>query len=468
MVSTGRRCLWLLLLFGLLLPAAAPGAADSPKKALDQLTKALAKNDSDEAKKLVDQIVAIGDKEAAKGLFERALSQKLDIEPEAYEVLVKGLASMTKEECLKYYAEQLAGKQIPARVLAVEVAARMTGENGISLIVAGLKDTEISVTEASLEATLKRKPKEAIPVLIDLVETWMKRKVKEAVFYNIKDTLIQLTGESMESVEDWRKWWNVNQATFDPAKIEQGKRTQRRTLGDKGDPQFFGVPISSKNAAFVIDISGSMWIVQKDDIPGLVHSDGKDRAQVEQPKEKMTPENERLAKYWTRIEMAKRQLIQVLKGLKPPTRFNVLGFNDRVMSFGEKSQVIAPATQKKAMGWVKNLKADGNTCTLDALKKAFASDPKLNTIYFLSDGLPSKDGRTEDDRKAILDEILKMNRFRKIKIHTFGFHPFSIAGMPNEPLQKANEFLKDMAQKTGGTFNAMKVDPNEKPPADFH
>ena len=48
------------------------------------------------------------------------------------------------------------------------------------------------------------------------------------------------------------------------------------------------------------------------------------------------------------------------------------------------------------------------------------------------------------------------------------FHPFTMAEAPIPQLQRANEFLKKMAQKTGGTFTAMKVDPAEKPPPDFH
>ena len=55
--------------------------------------------------------------------------------------------------------------------------------------------------------------------------------------------------------------------------------------------------------------------------------------------------------------------------------------------------------------------------------EAFNADVKTNTIFFLSDGLPSKDGKVNDATRPILDKLFELNRFRKIKIHTFGFDP---------------------------------------------
>jgi len=61
-----------------------------------------------------------------------------------------------------------------------------------------------------------------------------------------------------------------------------------------------------------------------------------------------------------------------------------------------------------------------------------------------------------------------LNKFRKIKIHTFGFdpvvYPENKAGrIPNPDLQSANKFLKELAEKTGGTFTIMKVDTTQTP-----
>jgi len=447
-----------------------PLNAASVSRLRSELIKAIHDDDIDQVKDTIGKLVAQGDLKSAEALFKVALPSKLDVDPEMFEELLKGLAAFTGDDVLAFYEKQLKSRSLAARVLVIDAAARMTGETGISLIVKGLKDKTSSVVEAALAATLKRKPKEAVPVLIDLVTEGFEKKVKDAVYYHIKDTLIRLTGEDLTSPADWKKWWELRKDSFDPKKIKKGKRTVRKpVLGGKDDPTFFGVPVSSKNAVFVIDTSLSMQLVQKDDIPGLTRVSGVDRTKVvEKAKEKLTPENARLAKFWTRIEMAKRHLSKVLKGLKPPTKFNVIAFNSRVIRFQKRSQRVSSSTKRKALRWVKGLRPQGNTDTLAALKEAFKSDTRLNTIYFLSDGLPSKDGKSEDDRTAILKELLKMNRFRKIRIHTFGFYPFTMAGQPYEQLRRANEFLKEIAKKTGGTFTEMKVDPNEKPPPDFH
>ncbi len=443
---------------------AAAANLDAVYAALDKAVKG---EDLDKVKELSEQLAATDDPRYAKKVFTMA-STRAEMSVDCFNHLVAALAAFDSDDCIKYFLGEAQSKALSARVLAVDVAAAMTGDKGIAIILAGLKDDTVSVIESALNATLKRKPKDAVPVLIDMVEAWGKKKAKDAVYYNIRQTLIDITGETMEQIEDWRKWWEAAQAKFDPAKVRQeGKRSVRR-LGGDDDPQFFGVPISSKNAVFVIDISLSMNLVQKDDIPGLTSVTGADQTKVvEQPKEKLTPENERLAKYWSRIEMAKRHLNKVLQGLKSPTRFNVIAFHDKVLKFNKKSQGVAQATQKNCGNWVRNLRTAGNTATLDALKDAFASDSGVNTIYFLSDGLPSKDGVNIDDLDELLDEIRKLNRFRKIKIHTFGFYPFSMAGFPHEALKKANDFLTKLAQETGGTFTAMKVDPNEKPPKEF-
>ncbi len=463
------RSLWNLLVCAFIGVLFCCSGAVRASASASSLAKAVYGDDLEAVEKVVDELVQAGGKKGAEAIFKVALSSRLDIEPEAYEILLKGLARLTDPAAMEFYSKMLKSRQVPPRILVVEAAARMQGTTGVDLILAGLKDKENSVVETALEAVRKRRPKEAVPVLIDLVEAWTKRRAKDAVYYNIKDTLIELTGEDLPSVDDWRKWWEVNSATFDPKKIREAKRTARkRVLGGKEDPTFFGVPVSSKNAVFVIDTSASMLLVQKDDIPGLTKVRGVDVTEVvEQPKERMTPENARLAKYWTRIEMAKRQLCKVLGQLKPPTKINIIAFNSKVFPFSKRSRTVTSSVKKKAIKWVRNLRPRAYTDTLGALKAAFASDSKVNTIYFLSDGVPSKDGKTVDDMKEILNKVLKMNRFRKIKIHTFGFHPFTMDGFPNPQLQQANKFLKELASKTGGTFTAMKVDPNEKPPPDF-
>lgn len=457
----------LMVLFSL---GAADLSADSISSLKKDLYKAVGGNDITDAQTVADKLVGMGSQDAAEVMFELASHRNAEkISYEIFQVLLKALAAMDAQECIDYYLKAFSGRNLYARVVAVDMATLMTGDKGVPLILKGLEDKNNSVLQAALKATLKAKPKDAVPVLIDIYTEWSKKKVKDSVFYDIKNTLVQLTHENMKLPQEWEKWWNANKRSFDPKKLDAKGRTARNPeLGGDDDPDFFGVPISSKNAVFVIDVSGSMVLVQKDDIPGLTGVSGADQTTVvRKPKEKMTPENERLAKYWSRIWMAKRHLIKVLLGLQTPTKFNVIAFQSKAVPMNKRSMPVSGSRKKKAALWVKNLQTRGNTATLDAIKAAFESDRAVNTIYFLSDGEPSKDGKVKDDTEGILKEVLQLNRFRKIKIHTFGFDPKNMAGMASPDLLKAETFLKSLAKQTGGTYTSMKVDPKETPPPDF-
>ncbi len=184
----------------------------------------------------------------------------------------------------------------------------------------------------------------------------------------------------------------------------------------------------------------------------------------------MTPEDMRLAKFWTRIEMAKRALLKALKRFSPKMSFNVAKFDQRVIPLQKKSFRAAGKARKKAETWVKNMRftVGGATNTREALKVAFSIDKHAGAVFFLSDGLPSADGKKNDDPMPILDYVETLNRFRKIKVHTFGYDPQPLRpGLAPVPeLQRANKFLKTLAERTGGTFTLLKVT-DEKPPPDF-
>jgi hypothetical protein len=114
------------------------------------------------------------------------------------------------------------------------------------------------------------------------------------------------------------------------------------------------------------------------------------------------------------------------------------------------------------------VKPKGNTNLYLPLEAAFKlKDRGLDTGYFLSDGLPSKDGLKNDNPMPLLEKVEAFNRFFKIKVHTFGYDPISFGfGQENSELSRANDFLKKLAAKTGGTFTLLKVT-DEKPPPDF-
>ena len=66
----------------------------------------------------------------------------------------------------------------------------------------------------------------------------------------------------------------------------------------------------------------------KDNIPGLTWSDGSDGAKlVRGPSAPLTAKNAILAKFWTRLETAKRELIKALRGFDERAYVNIIEFN---------------------------------------------------------------------------------------------------------------------------------------------
>ncbi|XP_074648285.1 von Willebrand factor A domain-containing protein 3A-like isoform X2 [Tubulanus polymorphus] len=123
-------------------------------------------------------------------------------------------------------------------------------------------------------------------------------------------------------------------------------------------------------------------------------------------------------------------------------RFNVISFSGEVEQWEE---MIVPANQENchsAVQWVSSLKANGNTCTLEALEVAFA-DADVEAIYLLTDGKP------DTSTSLVLREVAKMNETRQVNINTISF---------NCADSTANNFLKLLAAETGGRYHSCHSD----------
>ena len=329
-------------------------------------------------------------------------------------------------------------------------------DEALTALVGFLDDKSSFVQGAAVEAFRKSQSAIGVEPMIKLLEKLVKKR-KDVLYHQVRDSLWELTGQDFDLIEDWYSWWEPRQNTFDPMDETHDGKTGVKRKRRGNDPEFWGVPVESKNIVFVIDTSGSMRYVHKDDIPGLGRGDGSDGGGSSGGGQ-MTQEQIRLAKFWTRMEMAKRELRKVIKKMSKDAAFNCVRFDTTVSKFKKKATPASTGNKKSALKWVDSIKHNGNTNTMDALVEAFMQDPRTNTIFFLSDGLPSKDGKVNDATGPILDKVFELNRFRKIKIHCFGFHPFTQGGQQMPGLAQANDWLRKLAEETGGTYTDMKVD----------
>ena len=116
-----------------------------------------------------------------------------------------------------------------------------------------------------------------------------------------------------------------------------------------------------------------------------------------------------------------------------------------------------PATEanvKDALSWAKTrLLPRGGTNTYGALMRALNDNPKVDTVFFLSDGLPSS-GEMEIQEEIIV-ALRDANRFRKVIFNTialvFGKSKIEKAWKYEDP-QEMGAFMSRIAKETGGKW----------------
>ncbi|MBN1419480.1 MAG: hypothetical protein JXP34_11930, partial [Planctomycetes bacterium] len=304
---------WMVL--SVLAGFAAAAPAESPSKLSSDLVRAIGASDDEKATGIIRTLADRNAPEAAEVLLGIAAK---GIPERYFRECVDGLARM--DGCGEFLQKEIERGRPERKIVVLHATVKMTGDRGGEIIAAALADKNAFVQRLAVEAARTRRLAATVPPLVDLLEA-LSGKTKDVLYYDVRDALTGITGQDFDAIEDWRNWWAVNGKGFDPKKVDEGRtKVERKVRGGESDPTFFGVPVASKNTVFVIDVSGSMLLVQKDDIPGLTEVGDQDKhGEGKPPEEKLTPENERLARYWMRIEMAKRALLKVLQALGADT-----------------------------------------------------------------------------------------------------------------------------------------------------
>jgi hypothetical protein len=147
---------------------------------------------------------------------------------------------------------------------------------------------------------------------------------------------------------------------------------------------FKRIPVVSRRLAFVLDASRSMGR----EAPG---GDGR-----------------------TRWQLLLQDLRGVLERLPRCTRFNVFLFRTDVEAWRKRLVPATRSARRACLEWIEAAKPGGWTNLFDALALALQDDD-VDTLYVLSDGVPSRGSET--GRGAILDEIAFRNRYKLTQIN---------------------------------------------------
>lgn len=121
-----------------------------------------------------------------------------------------------------------------------------------------------------------------------------------------------------------------------------------------------------------------------------------------------------------KIDQVRAALRQVIGGLNPGDRFNVIAYHTAVMPLWPEVRPVDGAAQKEAFEFVSTLRAEGGTNIEAALSAALAGTgggEMASVVLFLTDGRPTV-GTTDAD--AILASVKAANPEGKARVFAFG------------------------------------------------
>lgn len=387
----------------------------------------------------------------------KAIGERMDRERELEDALRAALSKMRAPEAVEMIQSE--GLE-DASFLVRAACAQVLGEIGVASSLPALRraaaDEDPRVRSSAVDALGAFRDRESIPVLVDALndELFPVRAAavdalgltggKEAIEAlitrmhledgrlsgDIAEVLRKLTEQRFRDARAWSDWWRKNKDEFEATEGIRLKPRPKPPVRDKDKPAitYHGITTTSSRVVFILDISGSMNEAAS---TRYVDSEGT----VEQ------------AGGRSKFDVARKELIQTLKGLDKTDYFNIIVFNENVQKWQEKLLPALPSNIALAIAYLNKLEAVGGTNTFDSIEAAFHLggfgvqdryyESKVDTVFLLTDGAPSEGRIIEPD--AILAELDRMNELRKIKIHTI-----AIGHLVDR------EFLRKLAVNSGG------------------
>lgn len=302
------------------------------------------------------------------------------------------------------------------------------------------------VQSSALFALGQLRSKEAIPFVLEFFAEAKGRHQGDC-----RDCLMKITGRQFShNPERWINWWKrVGSGWQVPDDVAPNPDDAKKYgIGDD-TPTFHEIKTRSKHIAFVVDVSASMNNTMRFKV--------KNR--------KSSSQTWRTAR---RIDLAKEELIRIIKTLDKRTYFNIIAFETTIHSFKGREVKAGAGTIAEAIKWVKKLKPytapggsavytkegwmRGETNTFAALRYiyGFKSEkvstftgrlqPIADTVFFLSDGDPSAGYLVA--LEEIVDQIERYHPNGQVVIHTIAYDLNGVG----------RQLMADIARVTKGKF----------------
>jgi hypothetical protein len=293
------------------------------------------------------------------------------------------------------------------RLAAADVVAMQeTLDINLRGLLRSLLTDEVAVVRQAASASIGRTGnREFVPELAERLND-ERIKTRDVAYA----ALVRMTKEDLGYDAGLWKAWFKTRLEPDAAKI----------VPYATNSSYFGVRVHTDRVMFIVDLSGSMAFPWGQDT--------------------------------TRLDVARSELQEALKNLAPGTLFNIIAFSDKAKSWRRNEAIATPDTVKSALKWMERVFKEprGGTYLYAALEKAFTENPRIDTIFLLTDGLAT-DGEPIVP-EAILASVSEWNRYRRVTIHTFALtlEKRETRSHEKKDFSDVKDFLRRLARLTGG------------------
>ncbi|MBM4015627.1 MAG: VWA domain-containing protein [Planctomycetes bacterium] len=342
-----------------------------------------------------------------------------------------------RKETAKDVHGALRDKDPRVRIAAIDAAVALKQSESAPFVASLLGDKEWPVRAAAVAALRKFRDRTTVTAAIDALAKETGRLREE-----LADLLSELTGQTFGGeARAWAGWWEQNRESFlaagatavagAPAAGTPGPPPANAAARGSDEFSYYGIKTTSDKVVFVLDISDSM---------------NDDAGETELPADGIP---KRVGNLRPKIQVARDQLAQTIVDLPGGATFALITYNKFVKAWQDK---LVPANKRwknEALSYVLGIQATDATNIFDALELALSLGGRgladkyyasqVDTIFFLTDG-KATEGRIQEPAK-ILDEIRRINKFGKVKIHTIG-----VGYLHDRP------FLEQLAKENGGTY----------------
>jgi len=376
--------------------------------------------------------------------------------------LIETLGHLKEPSVRDALCAQTKSRDPEARIAAIDALGRHGDGSAIGALARCIGDAFWQVRAAAVQAIRAIGGKAAVEALIVALA-----RAEGRIGEDLVAALSALTGENFrDNTVLWRKWWKGHKASYVGPTVAKGAgeaepsvpgpsvsgSDRAGTAAAKGSGQpakkqppgkaqnwrdrtggtaFYGIESRSKCLVYILDISGSM--LSPLGARGAGQTGRRPRGGIGDRK----------------VDQALTELRSSLTALPPDATFNLVFYHHEVTVWSKGQVKATPANRKKAIDWAESQVATGATNIFDALERAFGLAGRgtfdrhyavaADTFYLLSDGRATT-GRFRQG-SDMRREVARLNRFRKVKIHTV-----ALGGGADV------EFMHGLAQDTGGSF----------------